>query len=90
MCGQGVHNTAVPSDDVLDNPAWTGENERPLSDPCCRICQNPLGSSAVIPVSAPVAVPVHSVLVPEQVPPDGTTALDSAHHAGTADESSAM
>ena len=43
-----------------------------------------------LPVSAPVAVPVHSILVPEQVPPDGAAALDSAHHAGTADESSAM
>ena len=26
MCGQGVHNTAVVLDDVLDNPAWTGVN----------------------------------------------------------------
>lgn len=87
MCGQGVHTTAAPMDGVLDNPAWTGENERPCSDPFCRICQQSCVSSTVMSVTVPTAVPVNPNLGTERTPPV-TTALDSDCTSGSAEGSS--
>jgi hypothetical protein len=62
-------------------------NERPCSDPFCRICQQSCVSSTVMSVTVPTSVPVNPNLGTERTPPV-TTALDSDCTSGSAEGSS--